>query len=340
MTQADLPTLSVEKRAAIDRAISAAFDVPAGAPMVPVTGGLSGAAVFRLHVEGADHLLRLEPPADAFRDPARSFRCMRIAADAGLAPPLRYACAEDGVAIMDFIEERPLRTAFAGRREALMEALGRLVGALHETPPFPTLMGYLDGLDALTGSLHGHGLLPARHRAATLDAYRSLTAAYRRLAPDLVSSHNDINPRNILWDGARLWLVDWESAFLADRYVDLASATTFFARDAGEEAALSEAYFGRAPTETERARLHLARLINHVFYGVMFLNAAAAQRAGAAGPEDQDEPSLAEIHQGLADLAFDLDKVEGLIAYGRARLRAMRDGVADATFAWAACTAR
>lgn len=265
---------------------------------------------------------------------------MRIAAEGGLAPPLRYACAEDGVAIMDFIEERPFRTAFGGRREALMAALGRLVGALHAASPFPPLMGYLDGLDVLIGSLHGHGLLPARHRAATLDAYRALTAAYRRLAPDLVSSHNDINPRNILWDGARLWLVDWESAFLADRYVDLASATTFFARDTGEEATLSEAYFGRAPTEAERARLYLARLINHVFYGVMFLNAAAAQRAGAAGQEDQDEPSLAEIHQGLADLAFDLDSVEGLIAYGRARLRAAREGVADATFAWAARTAR
>lgn len=338
MTQADLSTFSLERRTAIDRAMATAFGAPVITSMAPVTGGMSGAAVFRLHVEGADHLLRVEPPGDAFRDPVRGFRCMSIAADAGLAPRLRYACAEDGVAIMDFIEEQPLRTAFDGRREGLMEALGRLVGALHETPPFPPLMGYLDGLDALIGSLHAHGLLPARHMEPTLDAYRALTAAYRRLPPDLVSSHNDINPRNILWDGARLWLVDWESAFLADRYVDLASVTSFFARDAGEEAALSEAYFGRAPTEAERARLHLARLINHVFYGVMFLNAAAAQRPGVAGPEEEDEASLAEIHQALADLAFDLDTVEGLIAYGRARLRAMRDGVAGARFAWAVRT--
>jgi hypothetical protein len=37
-----------------------------------------------------------------------------------------------------------------------------------------------------------------------------------------VSSHNDPNSRNILFDGTRLWLVDWETAFRNERFADLA----------------------------------------------------------------------------------------------------------------------
>src|ERR1022692_2472698 len=33
-----------------------------------------------------------------------------------------------------------------------------------------------------------------------------------------VSSHNDLTPENSLFDGDRGWLVDWEAAFLNDRY--------------------------------------------------------------------------------------------------------------------------
>lgn len=340
MAQADLSALSPARRAAMDRALTAAFGPSVVTSMSPVTGGMSGAALFRVGVDGDDYLLRLEPPGDAFRDPFRGHACMRIAAEASLAPRLRYTSADDGVAIMDFIGERPLGAARGGDRGALLFELGRLVGALHATPPFPTLMDYLDGLEALIGSLHRHGLLPPDDITPTLEAYGALATAYRRLAPDLVSSHNDINPRNVLYDGQRLWLVDWESAFLADRYVDLAAVIGFFARDAVEEHALLHAYFGAPATEAQQARLYLARQISHVFYGVMLLSAAAAERPAAGEPEGAGGPSLAEIHRALAANAFDLDSRAGRVAYGRARLRAVREGVADARFAWAVGAAR
>ena len=39
----------------------------------------------------------------------------------------------------------------------------------------------------------------------------------------MVSSPNDLfKPDNILFDGQGVWLVDWEAAFLNDRYADLA----------------------------------------------------------------------------------------------------------------------
>ncbi len=41
--------------------------------------------------------------------------------------------------------------------------------------------------------------------------YTQLTGVYRQEDADLVSSHNDLfKPDNILFDGKRLWLADWE----------------------------------------------------------------------------------------------------------------------------------
>lgn len=328
------------RRPAVERALTAAFGTPVFDAIAPVSGGLSGAGVFRIRVGGIAYLLRLEGPADVFRDPARWYGCMRTAAEAFLAPRVRYADADDGVAIMDFISERSLALEYAGSKADLITDLAQTVRALHAAPPFPPLMDYLDGMEALIGRFRAGGLLTSQAIAEPLARYAELAAAYRGLAPDLVSSHNDLNPRNVLYDGTRLWLVDWESSFHADRYVDLATLVNFFAADPEEEALLLRVYFGRAPDAARLARLFLARQINHVFYAMSFLGGAAAERPDARLPEVRLEaPSVAELHRRLAAGEFDLDAWESRVLYGKARLIAAAEAVASPAFARAAALA-
>jgi thiamine kinase-like enzyme len=62
-------------------------------------------------------------------------------------------------------------------------------------------------------------------KSATEDLFRlygELARVYPRHDPDLVASHNDLKTENILFDGDPVRLVDWEAAFLNDRYADLA----------------------------------------------------------------------------------------------------------------------
>ena len=60
----------------------------------------------------------------------------------------------------------------------------------------------------------------------------------------MVSSHNDLKPQNIRFDGKHIWLVDWESAFLNDRYADLAVVANFFVKDEAHEEEYLTTYFG------------------------------------------------------------------------------------------------
>ena len=77
-----------------------------------------------------------------------------------------------------------------------------------------------------------------------LARYAQLAAVYPLHDPDMVSSHNDLfKPDNILFDGQRVWLVDWEAAFLNDRYADLAVVANLVVTNDAEETGLSSGVF-------------------------------------------------------------------------------------------------
>ncbi len=320
------------KQPAVDRALMAAFGTTEMDSLATVSGGLSGALTYRIRVGGIAYLLRIETQRDDFKDPHRWYRCMAIAASACLAPRVRHADAADGVAIMEFIPEQSWALDYAGTRQDLIVEAAQAIRALHQTPAFPPLVDYMTGMDAVLAGLQATGLLVPEATSELLDRYGRLRAVYQTDPADLVSSHNDLNPRNILYDGRRLWFIDWESSFLADRHVDLATLANFITHTEVEEDLLLRTYFGQAPDERQRARHAVMRQINHLFYGLTMLTAVARMRPGQQANGWLDGPSLADIHQGLGAGTFVLDGWDGQVAYGKARLAEALAGMKTEAF--------
>ena len=262
--------IPLTKRAAVLRA----FGPSEIQSVEPITNGASGAGVFKVTANRAEYILRIEGPPDGLRDPARQYACWKIAAEAGVASRLLYADAEAGVAVTDFIAAE---TGSAQRSKA--ESLRMIVKAvrdLHEAPLFPGLVDYLEGVDALIRSCLETGILAKRAIEKHLKFYGELAAAYPRKNQDLVSSHNDLNPGNVLFQKERVWLVDWESAFAADRYVDLAAIANFFTAEERERELVLQSYFGAALNDLHRARFFLMQQANRMFYAMVVLNFVAA----------------------------------------------------------------
>lgn len=317
---------------AVRRGLRAAFGTETLDGWTPLSGGLSGARLWRIRVGGIAYLLRVETGRDALRDPHRGYRCMALAAEACLAPRVRYADPDDGVAIMDFIEARSLTLDPVGTRAELVVELAQAVRALHAIEGFPPLVDYLEGLNGLVDAAGRAGVVPV----GAFDPWSRLCAVCERLDPQPVSSHNDLNPRNLLHDGRRVWLIDWEAAFRADRYVDLAAIANVFAPHPESEALLLRTYLGREARADERARLWLFRQVSHVFHAAVFI----AGVAGQARAERLDGPDLDALHQGLALGEPLLDAPEGRLAYGLARLRTVTANIESPAFADAARAAR
>ena len=154
-------------------AVSSAFGSTSVTSLQPVAGGASGALTYRVEVDGRPYLLRMETRRSPLRNP-HQYACMRIAAEAGIAPPLRYADDAGGVAIIDFVVQRPLQD-YPGGPAGLAAAIGKLAANLQAAGPFPVLGDYRVFLDRMLSYVR-RSFAPG-----LLDRISRLSSAYVKL---------------------------------------------------------------------------------------------------------------------------------------------------------------
>src|SRR5450755_4109528 len=224
-------------------ALVAAFGAAPIGAITPIAGGASSASAFRVEVGGRRYLLRVEGAPSPLRNP-HQYISMRIATEAGIAPGIRYIDVAARVAVIDFIEQRPLR-AYPGGPRALAQALGELLSRVQATPVFPSFVNYPDIVARLFAHVRRTGLFVPGLLDPHVERLELLRQAFDAGSTRVVSSHNDPVPNNILFDGERLWLIDWESAYRNDPLVDVAIVLDGLARSPELEEILLRAWLGR-----------------------------------------------------------------------------------------------
>jgi thiamine kinase-like enzyme len=300
------------KKAAVERALRAAFGVADFEDIRQLTEGLSSALIFRIVVRGRPYLLRAIMRTDAMGDPTRQFGCMKAGVEAGLAPKAWYTSVEDRVSITDFVNAKPF-----SKTEALTR-MPATIRALHALPPFPRTVNYLEAMDGFISRFQAAKTLPESETADAFELYARARDAYPRTEADMVSSHNDLKPENVLFDGERVWLVDWEAGFLNDRYLDLAVVGNFVATNEAEEKLFLREYFGAEPTEYQLARFYLMRQILHMSYAAVFLAFGAPGKAVDASARVR---GYRDFHDQVWSGEIRLDGSEAKIEYARVHLK-------------------
>lgn len=313
----------------VKNALQRAFGVSEVDGARPLDGGLSDARVLKIRVGGIPYVLKVEEPAHAAD--AIPWRAMETAAEACIAPRLYDLRPQDGVAIMDYLEARSVRE-HPGAPAAWLVELGQTVRFLHQAPPFPCGADYIERLGRLVETAKAWLSASALENLAFSQA--AIERVYRKIDPELVVSHGDLNPRNVIYDGRRFWIIDWQAACLADRYVDLAALANFYTDGEDQAKWLLDGYFGRPASVQEHARLVVARQLSHLFYGAALL----VQSRPSSTLDQLEGASLADLQGRMAMGDPFFDSALGVADYARAHLLAAWRGVLSAAFA-AACGA-
>jgi len=270
MTNNWLESIPESSYAVAREAVSSAFGTAPILSIDTVSGGASGALTYRLQVQNRSYLLRMETHRGPFRNP-HQYACLRIAADAGIAPLVHYVDDTAGAVIMDFIAQQPLHD-YPGGPEELAKALGQLAAKLQQTTPFPVLGDYRAFLNRMLGylrTLFAPGLLDLH-----LEAFERIRSVYPWDETKHASSHNDPNPRNILFDGSKLWLIDWETSYRNDPLTDIAILTENHAATPQLEEALLTAWLGHSPDRRTQAQLKLMRQLTRLYYAGLLIASA------------------------------------------------------------------
>lgn len=258
--------IPVNKKAAVEKAIQSAFSVTNIESIAALTKGLSSALVFKIVVQGKPYLLRVITRTDAQGDPSFYYGCMKTAAEQGIAPAIHYMDINDRVSITDFITEQPFSI------NAARQKLPQLLRSLHALPKFPFRTNYFERMEALLPNLATAGIFPADELKELYNLHQRIINVYPiNDTSTWVSCHNDCKIENIVFDGIRPWLVDWESAFLNDPYVDLAIVANFVVSTEADENTYLETYFEECIDEYRQARFYLLQQVLHFYYFVLFM---------------------------------------------------------------------
>lgn len=307
------------KQAAVKKALQEAFGVSEYEDIRKLTAGLSPDLVFRIVVKGKAYMLRVIMRASTAYEP-RHFSSMKAGAETGIAPRIHYMSIPDRILITDFIEARPFpldkaKTMMAG-----------MIKKLHALPPFSRNIKWLDFAHNSAHKIRDAKILPESVTGNIFRLYQRLEDVYP-MDQDLVSSHNDLKPENYIFDGERVWLVDWEAAFLNDRYMDLSVVANFVVKNDRDEAEYLQAYFGEAPGEYRQARFFLMRQIVHMsYFSFIMMLASKGKPVELKG----DKPDFRDYHNrmwaGEISLASDEERMRYAWVHMEQVLKNMQTG--------------
>jgi thiamine kinase-like enzyme len=201
-------------------------------------------------------------------DRASEHVATQAAAKLGIAPAVLAFIPEHSCLVTAFVPGVPLAEA-AVREPAAMVEVARALRAFHEhAPSLPTSFD--------VSQIARDYVALARERGTSLPgAAIDAVALAERIAAALtgpehavVPCHDDLLAANLLGDGKRIWLVDWEYAGMGDRYFDLGNLSINNGFDEDDDRALLAAYWDEPCTGRRFAALQLMRSMSDVREGL------------------------------------------------------------------------
>ncbi len=225
---------------------------------VPLPGGITNFN-YRVDVGGESFVVRI--PADNAAllgvDRFREYQCTVAASRSGVAPEVVDFVADVGVLVTRYLPgRRP-----ASEEMAQPEMMGRLVDSMrryHEGAAFEGSFSPFRAIEHHLRVARRHGAPLPEDVDALMGGLADIETAVPAADAVLRPCHNDLWDPNLIDDGTRIRIVDWEYAGTGDVYFDLASFAVHHDFSDEQDRALLRAYFGEVPARSA-ARLELLK---------------------------------------------------------------------------------
>jgi aminoglycoside phosphotransferase (APT) family kinase protein len=301
---------------AVENALLKTFNTKAVSDIALLAGGLSASAVYKIVVNDQPYVLKIDNTGQVVDNDGLT--CMEIAANAGIAPKVHYLNMADGISITAFIKSVPLPTVFTAV-ESRLQVLAQTIKAIHQLPLFIKESSLLGTVDRLINQFKASHMLTGLVFDECFGYYDVVKKHYPWHDTDKVSSHNDLNPNNMVCDGEKIWIIDWDAAFKNDRYVDLAITANFYIANDEHEELFLHSYFGDNLNDYNRARFFLMRQVCRMVYAMlMFKLANTLNPMGMGHDPNMLGINLDDVKQQLGAGKVNLAGYEGQLLFGKA----------------------
>ena len=234
------------------------FDRPRSVTLL--TGGLTNTN-YRVDVDGQVYVVRVSTPDSTLLaiDRDNEDHNARLAAQSGIAPPVFERLVDPPTLIVGFVPSETL-SAHTVRRGDRLDRIAAALRHLHASAPFRNRFDMFDIGRRYLAICDEMGLsLPDRY-VDHHDTVHRIDAALGLHPEVLVPCHNDLLAENLLDDGERIWIIDFEYSGNNEPSFELGNLAAESQLDATQLAELCAHYWGH-PSAHRAARAELWGLV-------------------------------------------------------------------------------
>ena len=178
--------------------------------VAPLVGGLTN-RIYRVDVDGMSYVVRI--PGDGTEwlaiDRANEFHNTRSAAAAGVSPRVVDQLSDVNVLVLEYIHGETL-TVPAMQRPRMPTQIARVLKQLHAGPRFLLEFNIFRLTRHYLRIAEEHCIRIPDDYLRYMSQVERIEAAFAQRPVPTVPCHNDLLAANILNDGQRLWLIDFE----------------------------------------------------------------------------------------------------------------------------------
>ena len=218
--------------------------------------------VFKIEAQNGSYTLRLPGAGTASIIDRRVEEINgRAAAASGIAPEMLYFGA-DGVMITRFIEGATLSPSRFGDDPTALERVADLLCHLHnDCAAFAREFRVFDIMENYTIILMQRGPPLSDNQLESIRLTQEARAVLRANPVQTRPCHCDPTGANLIDNGERMWLIDWEYSGMNDPAWDLAYLSIEADLDPASDQRLLTLYLGRAPGTAEIARMRVYKAL-------------------------------------------------------------------------------
>lgn len=297
----------------VSSALNAFFHVSEPDEMSVLRGGYSNAQMFRIRIKERNYVLRLMGLDQVLADREIQIQCAEYASKLDITPHYYYADSVHGIIVMDYIESVPFT------QDILLNQMPALLKKLHYSGHIPKphfeLSVYLKEIK--------QDVLRYRPSSDIQAYFETIEQIQNKISTDETAScHNDLNLNNIIYDGQRLYLVDFEAAGQEDPYFDLATLAQQACFNEAQTKQFLQSYFSDEVSEHQWHKFLLMKQVSYYYYALHFLQLAYQNEVMHC---HELIPSLAQWTQMKAAGEVNLFKPEGFLLYALVLIKQSQD---------------
>lgn len=284
-----------------------------GVKLIPLRGGKTTTINIKVICGREEFVLRFIDQTFVFDRQKNEITCLEAASIAGIAPKVYFRdyFPDGAVVIMQFIPGKNLQIEDLQDKNKFHRLI-KAIKKIHCLPPsFPANFTILD-------ALINEMLLFEINRWLTPKAFlvmETLEVLKKRLVnipSALVTSHWDLNPRNIYVNKGNIVFIDWGLARMENKYFDLGYLSTACYFNSLQDEEMLHLYLEREVEEKDKAYLYLYKTLAYACIGTYFYKSFFFH--GGKDLKESSEMSLEalaclhafESDEGTAELAQEI----------------------------------